>query len=202
MWSWWSSSRLSGGNRLFARCLPCKAGQRADSAGCRRLRLIAASALCLSLLLPPAWATTVYRSVGNNGEVLFSDQPPASGTASEVVHVAAGSATADAETRLRELRLTTRRMVQARREREAERAHARSPSIRYTTNRDFPDPQTATPPQPAPVLWIHPLVHGRYPGPLWHPPHRPIAPARVPPGFQMIQPGNRQLMRPIVSSRD
>lgn len=163
---------------------------------------MAASALFLSLLMPPAWATTVYRSVGNDGEVLFSDQPPASGTASEVVQVAAGSATADAEARLRELRLTTRRMVQARREREAERADARPPAPRYTTNRDFPARQTATPPQPVPVLWITPHVRGRHPGPMWRRPYRPMPPARVPPGFQRIQPGNRQLMRPIVSSRD
>ncbi len=118
------------------------------------------------------------------------------------MHVAAGAATADAAARLRELRLTTRRMVEARREREAERAAARPPTIRYTTNRDFPARQTATSPQPAPVLWINPRLRGMYPGPLRYPQHRPVSPVRVPPGFQVIQPGNRQLMRPIVSSRD
>lgn len=201
VWNWWSSSRLHGGTRPLACCLPGRPGQRTNRAGCRGRRLIAASALCL-LLMQPAWATTVYRSVGNNGEVLFSDQPPASGTQSEVVHVAAGAATADAGARLRELRLTTRRMVESRREREAERAAARPPAIRYTTNRDFPAPQTATSSQPAPVLWITPRLHGVYPRPPRYPRHRPLSPVRVPPGFQVIQPGNRQLMRPIVSSRD
>jgi len=201
VWNWWSSSRLHGGTRPLACCLPGRTGQRSNNVGCRGPSLIAASALFL-LLLQPAWATTVYRSVGNNGEVLFSDQPPASGTASEVMHVTAGAATADPKARLRTLRLTTRRMVQARREREAERENARPSGTRYTTNRDFPAREAARSPQPAPLLWITPRLRGTYPHSLRHPRHRPFSPARVPPGFQVIQPGNRQLMRPIVSSRD
>ncbi|MFN2328789.1 MAG: DUF4124 domain-containing protein [Chromatocurvus sp.] len=154
------------------------------------------------LTMQSALATTVYRSVGNDGEVLFSDQPPAAGNEAEVVKVFTSPATADASERLRELRLTTDRMVSARREREAERADARRPVVRYTTNRDFPARQTETSSQPAPMLWPGTRLRGIYLGPLRHPQYRPVSPARVPPGFQMIQPGNRQLMRPIVSSRD
>lgn len=205
VWNWWSSSRLSGGIRSLAAlawCLPGRARHRLNIAGGVSPRLIVACAFSSLLLMQPALATTVYRSVGNDGEVLFSDQPPASGTESEVVHVAAGTATVDPETRLRKLRLTTRRMVEARRDREAERAAARPPAIRYTTNRDVPAPQTTTSPQPVPLLWITPRVRGMHPRPLLQPRHRPLSPVRVPPGFQRIQPGNRQLMRPIVSSRD
>lgn len=117
------------------------------------------------------------------------------------MQVSTSPTTADADERLRELRLTTDRMANARREREAERADARRPVIRYTTNRDFPAPQTESQ-QPAPMLWPHSPLRGIYLGPLRHPQYRPVSPAPVPPGFQMIQPGNRQLMRPIVSNRD
>lgn len=152
-----------------------------------------------ALSLPhPAAATTVYRSVGDDGVVVFSDQPPAAGTTADVLEVAVSTAHVDADERLRELRATNDRLAQARRRREAARAGSADPVIRYTAAPAEPDRGTDFLSRPH-VLWPYPAGRARYRGPLRL---RPAPPVAVPPGFQVIQPGNHQLMRPIVSSRD
>ena len=151
------------------------------------------------LALPIAAETTVYRSVNAQGVVVFSDQPPAAGTATDVLHIAVSpQSAADAKARLESLRASNDRLARARRAREAARAGSAAPAISYTAPVAIPAPPTVVvhgsrypiwPPGPARLI---------YRGPLRHQPGA----APVPPGFKVIQPGNRQLMRPIVSSRD
>lgn len=205
MWNWWSSKRLHGG-RVRLLTLPLanlsgRSGSGRGAGGCtsRSLRL---ACVLLVALVPPALATTVYRSVGSDGEMLFSDQPPASGKQVDVLQVSTSQASADADTRLRQLRLSTDRMAKSRREREAERAEAAGPTIRYTTNRDFPVREVEAAVQPEIMLWPNPYRRGILLGPLRHPQNRPVPPAPVPPGYKRLKPGNQQLMRPVVSSRD
>ncbi len=159
--------------------------------------------LAAFLVVPIASATTVYRSVGDDGVVVFSDQPPASGDAADVLHIPVSPSSADADARLQALRETNDRMAQARRERESARAATRQPTVRYTMPVSAPGTPLAFPAQPARALWPYPFPRRHYRGPLRPRPGAPdYTPVRAPPGFKVIQPGNQQLMRPIVSSRD
>jgi hypothetical protein len=155
-------------------------------------------------LVPVASATTVYRSVGVDGVVVFSDQPPASGTDAEVLHIPVSPSQADADARLQELRAANDRLAQARREREAARAASPEPTVRNTAPVASTGIPAALPAQPVQTLWPYPFPRRHYLGPLRPRPGLPVRvpPARVPPGFKVLQPGNQQLMRPIVSSRD
>ncbi len=152
------------------------------------------------LAQPMAAETTVYRSVNAQGVVVFSDQPPAADTATDVLHIAVSpQAAADAKERLETLRASNDRLARARRAREAARADSAAPAVSYTAPRGTPAPPTVVVHGSRYPVW--PLAPPRtiYRGPLRHQPGATPAP---PPGFKVIQPGNRQLMRPIVSSRD
>jgi hypothetical protein len=154
----------------------------------------------ICLLSLPVAAQTVYKTV-EDGVPTFSDAPPAEGPA-EVIEVHAPPAADDGllEERLAEMRETTDRMASDRREREKHRAEMRALSA--------PDPasETIVVEQPS-TLW----AGGYWPG-YSRPPNRPRPPFRpgppqrpqpLPqqPGWSVMQPGNSQLMRPMVSSR-
>jgi len=196
VWNWWSSKTGA-----------LRAAETRRRRSVRRLGIDDAEAVgrcMLLLLLVPAVltgsataATTVYRSVNEDGVVVFSDQPPASGAA-DVLQIPVSPPAADAGDRLESLRASNDRLERARHEREAARAGSSAPSIRYTAPVDVPVTTTAVVPGPQFLTWPYAFPRPVYRGPL-RPPHQP---ARIPPGFRTIQPGNHQLMRPIVSSRD
>ncbi|MFN2288144.1 MAG: DUF4124 domain-containing protein [Chromatocurvus sp.] len=162
----------------------------------------------LALILCPALGvadTTVYRSVGDDGVVVFSDQGEASDPGTEVLNIPVSTVQVDAQARLKELRATNNSLERARRARERARATSSSaaPTVRYTAPPDgrragSPTPQSEYPVRP--YLWPRNFYRGPV-RPQSVPPGR-VPPDRVPPGFKVIQPGNQQLMRPVVSSRD
>ncbi len=146
----------------------------------------------------PALGQTVYKTV-EDGVVSFSDTPPEDGAA-EVLTVDVPPPADDGvlEERLAEMRETTDRMADDRRAREKHRAEMRALNA--------PEPEPVVIEQPVPT-W----AGGYWPRNRWpahRPPYRPGRPqptplpaASPPPGWSVMQPGNSQLMRPIVSSR-
>ena len=173
-------------------------------------RLLASTALAATFAAVSAFpgaAQTVYRTV-ENGVTTFSDTPPEDGAA-EVIEVNAPPVAKDEELerRLAEMRETTDRMASDRREREKQRAELRALNRR--------DTEVAAAPVAPGAAWTGGYwpAYGRPPF-LHHapigirPPHRPRPPVpwrtpmNVPEGWSVIQPGNDQLMRPIVSGRD
>lgn len=159
------------------------------------------------LLAPPLMAQTVYKTT-EGGVTSFSDTPPEVGEA-EVLTISAPAPADDGllDERLSAMRETTDRMAADRREREQHRAELRALQT--------PAPELPAQPQSivtAPV-WSQSYWSG-YQRPLrprppiypWRPtpqplPHQPMQPT-APPGWSVMQPGNAQLMRPIVSSRN
>jgi hypothetical protein len=153
----------------------------------------------LCLMSVPALAQTVYKTV-EDGVPTFSDAPPAEGSA-EVIEMRVPPPADDGllEERLAQMRETTDRMAADRREREQHRAELRALNA--------PDAAETPVAQAPPPIWaggywpgyVNPPVRPR-------PPFRPRPPQRprpLPqqPGWSVMQPGNAQLMRPIVSSR-
>lgn len=158
-------------------------------------------ALLLLIVAAPAFAQTVYKSV-ENGVTSFSDTPPPDTASVETLTIDTPPAADDGllEERLTQMRETTDRMAEDRRERERHRAELREQS---------PEPQVIQ--QPVPVwagnYWpayrapVRPRPPGR-PRPPLRPGHsRPAPLPAAPPGWSVMQPGNQQLMRPVVSSR-
>ena len=101
--------------------------------------------LSLALLCTaPTLATTVYRTVNEDGSVTFSDVPPQSGSA-DIIEIEPPPPQPDdkQQQRLEDMRATTDRMAQARRAREKHRAELRKlhadSEPRYV-NRYLPDP--------------------------------------------------------------
>lgn len=136
--------------------------------------LLSLALLCTS----PTLATTVYRTVNEDGSVTFSDVPPASGGA-DIIEIAPPPPQPDdkQQQRLEDMRATTDRMAQARRAREKHRAELRK--LRAES-----EPQYVTGYLPDPVyIGSHPrrVRH--------HIPHRPGHPVVRPP------------LRPQVGSR-
>lgn len=127
------------------------------------------SMLLLSLEIS-AQPTTVYKSVDENGQVTFSDQPPASAERAETLVYDTGEPVSaeEAEARLQRMRETTDRMAEDRRQREAARSAARA-------SRPADTPATA---QSEPLPVYYPVYYGRRHRPVVRPPFRP--PARPP----------------------
>ena len=44
--------------------------------------------IALSLVAPPGWADTLYKSVGPDGKVIYSDKPPSDGQIEKIVEYA------------------------------------------------------------------------------------------------------------------
>ena len=154
--------------------------------------------LVLLLVSVGAAAQTVYKSV-EDGVPTFSDAPPPEGEV-EVIHMQVPPAPKDdlLEARLEDMRETTDRMAADRREREKHRAELRAMNA--------PEPEPREIEMPA-MVWgggFWPAYGSRPNRP--RPPFRPVPPQRPQPlpqqpGWSVMQPGNAQLMRPIVSSR-
>jgi hypothetical protein len=165
------------------------------------------SLLLFLLLALPLMAQTVYKT-NEDGVTSFSDTPPAEGEA-EVFTIATPAPVDDGllDQRLAAMRETTDRMAADRREREQHRAELRA----------LQTPAPEPPAQPQSIVttpvWSQSYWSGyqrplRPPPPIypWRPtpqplPHQPALPS-APPGWSVMQPGNAQLMRPIVSSRN
>ena len=142
---------------------------------------------------------TVYRTV-EDGVPSFSDAPPDDGRDVETITLDVAPPADDPQLaeRLEQMREATDRMAEDRREREQQRAAlrqqhaerereiaAQSPTVIVANSGYWP-------------------VYGR-PGRPWpRPPYRPQPqplPQPPPPGWSVMQGGNAQLMRPIVSRR-
>lgn len=141
----------------------------------------------------------IYRSVDADGTVSFSDQPPADDSSTETITIDVPTAAepAELEARLAAMRETTDRMAQDRREREA----ARAALVAAQRSSATPAATPAAPPAASPAAGIG-AFWPAYTRPWHHRPRPPLRPVPVPPpGYDILQPGNSQLMRPIVSSR-
>ncbi|MFK8043568.1 DUF4124 domain-containing protein [Congregibacter sp.] len=161
--------------------------------------------ILILLLSTPLLAQTVYKTV-EDGVTTYSDSPPESGPAEVMtIDVAPPAEDGVLEERLAEMRDTTDRMASDRREREKHRAEMR----------DLQQTAVVTPstPQPATGSMTTSWQNSYWPGygqpvrprpPIR--PGRPVRPKPTPepygaPGWSVMQPGNSQLMRPIVSGR-
>lgn len=144
-------------------------------------------------------ATTVYKTVDENGVVSFSDSST-QGEEAEVMHIATPPAqpTGDQAANLEAMRETTDRMAADRREREKHRAELK---------------ELASAPQntaaPGYIDSSSTVSGGGYyypPGrPPWHPGHRPkpeqpIVRPPLLPASSVFRGANSQLMRPMLSS--
>lgn len=155
--------------------------------------------ILLCLLSVPAFAQTVYKTV-EDGVTTFSDAPPTEGVA-EVFEMQVPPRSDDGllEERLAEMRETTDRMAADRREREQHRAELRALTA--------PEEPPAVAEAPPTTVWAGGFWPGYVNRPIRpRPPLRPGPPVRPQPlpqqpGWSVMQPGNSQLMRPIVSSR-
>lgn len=164
---------------------------------------------CVFLLSPSLLAQTVYKTV-EDGVTSFSDSPPDAG-AVEVLSIEVPPVSDDGmlEERLAEMRDTTDRMAEDRREREKHRAELRelqqTPALPAVAAEPATGTMTTTwqgeywpgyvrPIRPRPPMRPHPP--GR-PQPL----PQPLPHTQSVPGWSVMQPGNSQLMRPVVSGR-
>ena len=144
------------------------------------LRLI----LPLLLMIAPAHATTVYKTVDAEGKVTFSDQPPAASQVAEILHFNSPEPVADhvLRERIELMRQATDRMVADRLAREAARAERR---------RVNPAPSTTVVYQDSDI-W--PIYRGRPHRPWVRPPgHRPPSvrpPVHPPQPLPSFRPGN------------
>ncbi|WP_439107434.1 DUF4124 domain-containing protein [Congregibacter sp.] len=161
--------------------------------------------MALTLLLSPAlFAQTVYKTV-EDGVTTYSDSPPDSGPAEVLtIEVAPPADDGVLEERLAEMRDTTDRMADDRREREKHRAELRETQQTAATQPAVSQPATGS----MTTSWQGSYWPG-YGRPVRpRPPFRPIKPGlpqqplpQNVPGWSVMQPGNSQLMRPVVSSR-
>lgn len=167
----------------------------------RTLMMLLLAGVCVTVAMAAQTvAQTVYKSV-EGGVTSFSDEPPISGD-SEVLRIDVQEAANDGllETRLTEMRETTDRMAADRREREQSRQERVTQQDRQQSHAPQPTEQnwgigqwTSYAPGFRPRPW--------HPNTPWRPGLRPLPVATPPPGWSVMQPGNSQLMRPIVSSR-
>jgi hypothetical protein len=147
-----------------------------------------------------AQTATVYRSVDEQGVVTFSDQPPADSPADVIeIDVAAPEPDPQLEARLEAMRETTDRMAADRREREQHRAELRA--LAAQDNPPPSEPETLVVERYLPTFvggWQRPPLRP-------HPPYQPL-PAPYRPGLKSgardALAGNRQLKRPLLSSRN
>jgi len=151
-------------------------------------------------------ATTVYKTVDENGVVGFSDTPPAIETEAEVLKISTQPAPSPGEhlSNLEAMRETTDRMAADRREREKHRAQLKEIAAKTDGYHN--------PPQQNYSDYYYPIYSRNYPHsgrPPYHPGYRPKPehPVARPPmlstgsSVRSSNSSNSQLMRPISSSR-
>ena len=153
----------------------------------------------------PGIAATVYKTMGENGVVSFSDTPIEGTTPIEILQVTPPSPQSPEEylQQLETMRETTDRMASDRREREKHRAQLRESRARAASYRE-PEPAQYT--QYADYLPSYTRRHYRRKGHApWRPGYRPkpVHPIAVPLRHDArgIGSSNSQLMRPLVSTR-
>ena len=159
----------------------------------------------LLLCSTAALATTVYKTVDENGVVGFSDTPPAGGVHTEVLQVTPPTAQSPEEhlERLAAIRETTDRLATDRREREKHRAELQEIRAKTAYYRPPEQPRTTGYARYYPVYSRH---YRRTNHPPWRPgygpkPMHPIAHPPMRPGHGNFGSSNAQLMRPLVSTR-
>lgn len=153
----------------------------------------------------PGITATVYKTVGENGVVSFSDTPIEGATPIETLQVTAPMAQSPEEYlhQLEAMRKVTDRMASDRREREKHRAQLKESSARAASYR-APEPAQYT--QYADYFPRYTRRHHWRQGhtplrPGYRP--KPVHPIAVPlrHGARVIGSSNSQLMRPLVSPR-
>ena len=153
----------------------------------------------------PGITATVYKTVGENGVVSFSDTPIEGATPIETLQVTAPMAQSPEEYlhQLEAMRKVTDRMASGRREREKHRAQLKESSARAASYR-APEPAQYT--QYADYFPRYTRRHHWRQGhtplrPGYRP--KPVHPIAVPlrHGARVIGSSNSQLMRPLVSPR-
>ena len=177
---------------------------------------LAALLLCFA---GASFASTVYRTVDEDGVVNFSDTPPEGAAEVETLQISTPEPRQSEEDaqRLEDMRETTDRMAADRREREKHRAEMRQlqGSAANTPNTTYSDYMPAS-------SSFYSGYSGYYGSPIYRPgrpgrPHRPNRPGYRPrpehpivrpplrpnprPEAQINRGSNQQLMRPIVSPR-
>lgn len=166
--------------------------------------ILASCVLATSVL-----SQTVYKTV-ENGVTTYSDSPPQTGAAEVLtIDVAPPAEDGVLEERLAQMRESTDRMAGDRREREKHRAELRELQQTAAT----PVSSAAQPTGVVTTNWGSSYWPGSGRPIRLRPPFRPGLPSRPQPspkplpqpysvpGWSVMQPGNSQLMRPIVSSR-
>jgi hypothetical protein len=168
--------------------------------GIPRSAAAAAAGVCLGLVVlvfaVPTPAATVYKTVGADGVVTYSDTPPAEEVEVEtlVIDVQAPELSESAHEQLEAMRETTDRMVADRQQREKHRAEMRKLQIESESGTQVID-YTAPASDNGIYSGYYPYrvyrPHGGYrPGPVHpiaRPPLRPVAPVPEP---RSISPGH------------
>lgn len=157
-----------------------------------------------------AQAQTVYRSVDETGAVSFTDTPPVDEQDVEEVrlNVAAPQDPEAYQQSLEDMRETTDRMADDRREREKHRAEMREIAARNASQQQHQEPQTLV--DHYSTAWSYDSGYYNRPGrPPWRPGYRPkpeqpiyrppMQPDPGRPGSGRPLNGNSQLMRPMLS---
>ena len=163
--------------------------------------------LCLSWSCGLAWAQgqTVYKSVDEDGNVTFSDTPPAEGNEVEQMQVQAPPPQSPGEQQqaLEDMRETTDRMAADRREREKHRAemkelNARTAAVAPTAN-EQPDYGYQDYYSTVPGYGVRSQYYNGPHRPGYRP--KPAHPIVRPPLQHESGSNNSQLMRPMVSGK-
>ncbi len=153
--------------------------------------------LIMLMWADPGLATTVYKTVDENGVVSFSDTSTEADAEVVEITVAPPQSVVNHLENLEAMRETTDRMADDRREREKHRAQ-------------FKEMEARSMPSPQPVYYEgSTVISGGYyypPGrPPWRPgyrpkPEHPIVYPPLRPGSSAFRGANSQLMRPILSN--
>lgn len=161
--------------------------------------------VCLSLATgwsASGWADTVYKVVGDNGVVSFSDTPPANEAGMEILEIdtpPAPELAESAQEQLQAMRETTDRMVEDRRQRELHRAELSRakagpvPQVQvvdYSSSRIYDGSYPVYYPSYYPYPLYRPGCCGHRPShPGQRPPHYPQRPVQLP-ADGIISPGH------------
>ena len=162
-------------------------------------------AIMFLLCSSTGYAATVYKTVGENGVVSFSDTPPEGEALTEVLQITptAPQSPEDHLERMEDMREVTDRMAADRREREKHRAELRETRARAES---YQRPEQPGYTEYADYYPTYPQRYWRHNRPPWRPgfrpqPEQPIARPPMRSSRGSSGSSNAQLMRPLVSKR-